>query len=246
MLDFVHEDGTTQVSDNTLLIFIDETGQEDLQDKNFPVFGFAGCMCVAKDYRTRLDAPWQAVIQAFPGATTLHAADLRPSSVTQDQLNAINSFFENNAFGRFGAALSDQTAYETPEPIYAAMAAATYNRIVDLAKWVSFDNVVMVFEASERTDKLMANYFSVYNFDENGAKIPVQRFRATKSAGISGLMVADFIAHTAGASVHARLQGKITKNTERRDFKVIFDSFGSRLSTFIDISSVKKITSPQP
>jgi hypothetical protein len=240
MLDFVHDDGTTNMADDVLLIFIDETGQENLQDQNFPIFGFAGCMCVARDYANLIDTPWREVQKRFPTDIPLHAADLRPEDTTREQLDALNTFFTDNAFGRFAAIISDKAVYQVPVPIFHALAVVTYKRICEVASMMNFDEVVMIFEASERTDKLMSSYFSRYDFEINGVKLATQRFRATKTANISGLMVADFIAHSAGSSVHNRIKNGKTSNNTRKDMKAIFEFKDSKITSFIEISGIKQ------
>ncbi|MEZ5722116.1 MAG: DUF3800 domain-containing protein [Paracoccaceae bacterium] len=68
----IEHDGTrTEFPDDSLLIFVDETGHEDFADPNTPYFGLAGCVCAASDYWRDIDQPWIAVEQAFP-------EDMRP------------------------------------------------------------------------------------------------------------------------------------------------------------------------
>ena len=44
------DDGSTLTCpDSSLLIFIDETGHEGLSDRNFPFFGYGGCLTYAGD-----------------------------------------------------------------------------------------------------------------------------------------------------------------------------------------------------
>ncbi len=41
---------SSEIGDDALLIWIDETGNEDLSDKNYPLFGLGGCVVEARHY----------------------------------------------------------------------------------------------------------------------------------------------------------------------------------------------------
>jgi hypothetical protein len=237
----MHEGEEVPIAETSLLIFIDETGHEELSDPDFPVFGFGGCVCLARDYIDIVHVPWGKVESQFSNdKLPLHASDLRPSDVTKKQISAISSFFTSQTFSRFACVITGSAIHNIDQPIFHTMALATYARIRDVAKEFQFDNIVMIFEDSTRTNLLMADYFSRYEFNENDAKIPIQRFRSPKGALLKGLTVADFVAHTAGASVNARLNGKITKSNERRDFQNIFMACGPKLASFIEITGVNE------
>ncbi len=97
-------------SGNTVLVFIDETGHELLKDKNYPVFGLGGCVCLAKDYHKQIVEPWKQVESVFDKALLpLHASALSKNETTDAQFDVINNFFAANAFGRFACILSDRT-----------------------------------------------------------------------------------------------------------------------------------------
>ncbi|GAG26739.1 unnamed protein product, partial [marine sediment metagenome] len=44
------KEGKVQIEGNSLLVFIDETGNEYLKDKKYPIFGLGGCAVICKDY----------------------------------------------------------------------------------------------------------------------------------------------------------------------------------------------------
>jgi len=82
-----------EASENTYLLFIDETGSESLKDPNFPIFGFGEVGLPASLYLSNIVHPWTHIKEkAFGGeATEMHAADLiKPST---EQLNFLNNFF---------------------------------------------------------------------------------------------------------------------------------------------------------
>jgi len=43
----------------SLLIFIDETGNEDLSDPKNPTFGRGGCGSLVTEYKLRIAKPWR-------------------------------------------------------------------------------------------------------------------------------------------------------------------------------------------
>jgi len=223
-------------SDNTLLVFIDDTGHEELADKNFPVFGFGGCIVRAEDYPTMIKA-WVSVANAFPSKMNpLHASDIEPKKLTDAQRKELSGFFSKTVFGRFAAIITKKTILNTNhEPLH-LIAGLTYKRIVDIAKWFKFDKVVMIFEESKRTKLKVSDYFSRYNFEEDGQTIPTERFYATKKNKETGLIVADFVAHTAGTSVMTKLKGKVMKSIERKDFELVFASIDKKYASFIEVT----------
>ena len=49
--DFITSEGTKcNITEKTLLIFIDETGHEQLNDPYYPYWGFGGCVIPAQIY----------------------------------------------------------------------------------------------------------------------------------------------------------------------------------------------------
>ena len=50
-------EGSIFCPDSSLLIFIDETGHEALSDRNFPFFGYGGCLTYAGEYEKAIGKP---------------------------------------------------------------------------------------------------------------------------------------------------------------------------------------------
>jgi len=245
---FNSEDGNIiNSTPDTFLLFIDETGGESLSDQNYPIFGYGAVGLPAHLYSTNIVIPWNFIKEtAFGGKDKpLHAADLRQPS--NKQMGLLDTFFRRCAFCRVAAILSDKTVIDKGIGIHHVVARSFYNRITDVCKWTVFDQIFMIFEDSQRTSKQIMDYFSRYKFHRINDKgkseeVPCQRFLMTKKEMEPGLEVADFVAHTAGASVQSRLKGKRSKNKERQDFDAVFNSIDKKLSSFMDITKIQDTT----
>lgn len=119
---------------------------------------------------------------------------------------------------------------------------ALQKRIVDVAKWTELQSAAIVFEQNPRSKRLLKSAFSNFGIEENGAVLPIEFFEMPKSTGEPGLEVADFVANTvAGQGRHRLVEGR---TDFRKDFKVVFQSVGPKLSSFMSISSIDYTPAP--
>ncbi len=169
-------------SGNTVLVFIDETGHELLRDKQYPVFGLGGCVCLVKDYYNHIYAPWKLVETTFDKRQLpLHASALQKHKTTPAQFNAINTFFTANVFGRFACIVSHRTINSSPYSYFNIAVANLHERIRSIMQWLTFDNVVMFIESSERTKYKTTAHFDPFRLEGNGKQIPLHHFFWIKS-----------------------------------------------------------------
>lgn len=234
------------ITDNTVLIFLDETGHEELRDPNYPIFGYGGCMLPAKLYSSNIVNPWDMIKKNYFNMQNkpLHAADLnRP---TPKQLEAMNRFFSTFEFGRFAAVITDKSINNSNADFYHIMAGAIYKRIEKILSVTSFTDIVMIFESSQRTDTLMSHFFSQFKFMKDNAQgVPIQHYIMDKKQCEAGLEVADFIVQCAGTTCRSRLQGRISTYKERKDFMATFGNIDRRLSEFIEINRIDAKETPK-
>src|SRR5260370_33974302 len=230
----------------SLMIFIDETGHEALNDPTFPFFGYGGCLSYAGEYEKAIRKPWKEVERAFPSdMLPLHASELRPTRLTDAHFEALNGFFSNNVFGRFATICSDKTVWiRAEEEIIFYMIAAVHTRIHAIIQTIlnyrlSFSEIFMFIEHSERTAQKVVEYFPKMEFRFGSQEIPIHRYFMTKAPNEPGLVVADFIAHTASTTVRSTHKGKVSKYLARLDFQSVFTPRDERWASFLEVNEIK-------
>lgn len=241
------EDALTILPPDCLLFCIDDTGQEHLADKKYPIFGLGGCGVFVSDYSRLIDLPWRHMKSRwFGGADVrLHAAALgRP---TEDQMAALNHFFVNFQFLRVATVLTDRTTLEVPESLYHLAVATVIDRIKTVAKWLPVTTIAIVVEASERGDPLARKFFGkfgAFEVQRQGVwhEIPITYFFAPKGT-VAALEVADFVIHAAGTTVRQRMRPGPTP--KRPDFEAVFQPAEKRLSSFMQVTKALP-TPPEP
>lgn len=240
----------------SLMVFIDETGHEALSDPTYPFFGYGGCLSYAGEYEKFIGKPWKDVELAFSGYTLpLHAGELTPEDLTGIQKAALKNFFEENVFGRFASVCSNKTVrVNAEEDIIFYTIMDVHHRIGEiLLKMVEtglvFSEIFMFIEHSERTEGKIVEYFSrckigLGSQEKLTQEIPVRHFFIKKALNEPGLVVADFIAHTAGTTVRSTHRHAVSY-LARVDFKSVFAPKDKRWVSFKEITEIKWDPKPE-
>lgn len=215
---------TLVIRPRMLLVFIDETGIEDYSDPNNPTFGRGGCAVQAGDYKKLIRKPWRKLKRERLGGTmkAFHATAFEQSRPTKVQISSINRFLER-PFRRFAVMTDGRT--ELPDGIdgHKAVSFITVRFVQRLvATYENVENVALVFETSDRGDKLVKRDFDLASMKlVNGSdkRIEVDGYFMPKKSMEPGLEVADLVAHTAGRQRRHQIAGKegVTK-----DFKQMY------------------------
>lgn len=222
-----------KLSDKSLVVFIDDTGHENLV-KGHPVYGLGGCAVMAPSLERIIQAPWRHVRRIVTGCmdTPLHAVKFSRGA-TQDQIEAVATFFQKQQFARLGAILTLDTQLDDELEIVSTLLMVLQKRIADIAKWTRFERIDIIFESSERANRLIKKAMQGINFQENGNPIPVDCYFMPKAANEPALEVADFIMHAIGRQARRNLSSKKGFN---KDFQATFHSIPSNLVSYIEIT----------
>lgn len=223
-----------------LLYYLDETGHEEFADPRYPIFGIAGCAVLAGTCFRLVDEPWREMKQEFFGSrdTPLHA-NRTLASATPEQRQAIEIFFRETLFSRFATIVRFDAPIPAAYPPYQIVAGTTLKRIEEIAMPYPLDSMALIFEESERGDKLVRQYFGSIRAENDAIKpLPVHRCFMSKAAGEPGLEIADFIANTAGR--HVRHALRVGTHDPSSLFKAIFHCVPKPLVSYIEITAASK------
>lgn len=218
---------------NTLVFFVDETGQESLLDPAYPVFGYAGITMYAGLIDELIREPWRELKdQHFDGRhAPLHAAKLR--SLSPNQMEALGRFFLTGRFGRFGVAVTANSklpAGAEPLQIMPSLIRNRWQFLLDRVR-PQPEQLAIIHESSERGDMLVDAFFGPTEATLEGRPLPVQHAFIPKSAGDEAMEVADFVAHALGREAF-RLHFR-PHSTRRKDFEAVFTNAGDRSSVLV-------------
>jgi hypothetical protein len=226
-------------SNHCLLFYVDETGHEDFDDHQYPVFGLGGCAQLAGLHHRHIDQPWRNIKDTlFPEFKdrAMHASELRHP--TQSQLNALGEFFAEGLFSRLAVVTRCDVTLPTNYTTIDAVAVAFLNKAAKIAEHHLFDSLGFIFESSDRTNSAIRKAFSRFGLRrEDGTPLPIDCLFLPKTAQDPGLEVADFIMHAAG--------GQMRKDREerkgfRKDFEAVFRSVPRKMVEFLELTRIEE------
>jgi hypothetical protein len=223
--------------DRCLAVFVDDTGHEALV-AGHPVYGLGGCAAQGRDLDRLIRAPWREIRRRVTGSADapLHASEFA-GFATQENIAAVASFFDVNLFARFGAIIStDTTLAEGLGPV-STIAKVLQARIVDIARWTAFDSLAVIFESSQRADRLIEDAFQGFALEEGGNAIPVECYFMPKQHAEPALEVADFVMHAVGRQARQNLK---KRGDFVPDFCAIFHAVDQRLTSFMEVATVAR------
>lgn len=220
-----------------LAVFADDTGHEALATGH-PVYGLGGCAVLARDLDQVIRAPWRELRRRATGSpdTPLHA-NAFAGFATPENIAAVAEFFRVNPFARFGAIISTETVLMDALGPVPTIAKVLQARIADIARWTEFDSLAVIFESSQRADRLIEEAFQGFGLEESGVPIPVECHFMRKQHGEPALEVADFVMHAVGRQARQNLK---KRGNFVPDFCATFHAVDPRLTSFMEVASVAR------
>jgi hypothetical protein len=223
--------------DDCLAVFVDDTGHEALL-KDHPVYGLGGCAALACDLDRTIRDPWREIRRLVTGsdAAPLHANTF-PSIASHDDILRVAKFFRSNPFARLGAIVSFKTELAPNLSSVPTIALVLQQRIREIACWTEFGSVAVIFESSERADRLVEAAFQGFGLEENGKALPVECYFMRKEHGDPALEVADFVMHAVGRQARQNLK---KRGVMVPDFQAVFDMVDRKLTSFMEVDAVTR------
>jgi hypothetical protein len=147
----------------------------------------------------------------------------------------VAEFFRMQPFARFGAIISTGTTFVDELGPVPTIAKVLQTRIADVARWTAFDSLAVIFESSQRADRLIENGFQGFALEEGGKPIPVACYFMSKEHAEPALEVADFVMHAVGRQARQNLK---KRGDFLADFCAVFHSVDQKLTSFMEVASV--------
>jgi hypothetical protein len=196
----------------SLLIFIDETGNEDFSDPKNPTFGRGGCGALMPEYKRRIAKPWRRLKRERLGGATkpFHAADFEQTRPTMHQIAGINAFM-TLPFWRFATMCDSKTELPAGIDAHKAISLVTINYFARLVSKCDVDVVALIFEGSDRGDSLVKRDYDLSSIDlknMRGRRVEIEGCFMRKGSMEPGLEVSDLIEHASGRQRRHELAGK--------------------------------------
>lgn len=221
--------------EGSLVVVVDDTGHEALVPGH-PVYGLGGCAVMDKDLDRIIRQPWREVRRKVTGSpdTPLHANTFA-GFATSENIRTVAEFFHAQPFARLGAIISFKTALVDGLGPVPTIAKVLQERIREIAARTAFNSLALIFESSQRADRLIEAAFKDFGLEEGGKLLPVDCYFMRKDIGEPALEVADFVMHAVGRQARQNLK---KRGDFVPDFCAVFHSVDRRLTSFMEVESV--------
>jgi Protein of unknown function (DUF3800) len=226
----------------TLAFYIDEAGDERLDNRERPIFAFGGVAAVAEDHPAIARA-WKSMkTKTFPQVRgALHAKTHLRDRLSEKKRRAVLAAMEHPQLGRFATVLTSETLVLMDQVVRVACCTLA-NRLTCVAQglvnegaWNAPGRVVAIFEHSSR----LAQHIEMQFPDQisvGGCSIQVKGCFMPKSVANPFLEMADFVASIIGKNIiHQQQYGRAQCTP---NFQALFRDVGPPLANYLEVTEV--------
>jgi hypothetical protein len=228
---------------NTVVFYVDESGDQQLNDQQHPIFAFGGVAC-SFDFHFPIARGWQAMkAKNFPQVKgALHAKTHLRDRLSETKRLAVLNAMPDEQLGRFGTVITSSTVVPlewvfTVACTELAMGFASVTEgMIQLGQWKVPGRVVAVFEHSTPLAKHIEQHFTGLELEVGGHAIPVEGSFMPKSVVNPFLEMADFVASTIGKNV--KYQQEHDPSGCTLNFQALFRKVGLPLAPYKEVMGV--------
>jgi Protein of unknown function (DUF3800) len=228
---------------NTLVFYVDESGDERLNDKQHPIFAFGGVAC-SFDFHLPIARAWQAMkAENFPQVDgPLHANTHLRDRLSETRRQAVLTGMAHPKLARFGTVITSSTVvpldwiFTVACMELAKRFASVAEGMMQLGLWKVSGRVVAVFEHSTRLAKHFEQHFTGLVLEVGGHSIPVEGSFMPKSVVNPFLEMADFVASAIGKNVKHQQKSDPSACTD--NFQALFRKIGPPLAAYAEVVGV--------
>jgi len=199
------------IQPNTLVFYIDDSGDEQLNNRQHPIFAFGGVACVG-EFHTPIAQSWQTMKAAtFPQvAGPLHAKKHMRDRLPEPKRLAVLAAMAPQRLARFGTIITTSTEpLDAVMPVACGTLANRFARVatglIQLGLWRAPGRVVAVFEHSTRLVRHLERHFTDLAMIVGPYRIPVEGCFMPKAVANPFLEMADFVVNTLGKNVKLQM-----------------------------------------
>jgi hypothetical protein len=233
------------IESNTLVFYIDDSGDERLSDRSHPIFALGGVACTT-DFHVDVAREWQAMkSNIFPQLRgPLHAkTHLRDGKLLGAKREAVLAAVSNRALGRFGMIITCNTTI-AEDRIMMVGCLNLANRLAHVAEGMAnlglwkpalpSRRAVAVFEHSARLANHIEHHFTDLALQVGGITVPIEGCFMPKSIANPFLEMADLVVNTVGRNV--KYQMTHGRQACTPSFQRLFRDVRSPLANYLEIT----------
>jgi hypothetical protein len=229
------------INENTLVFYVDEFGDEQLNNQQHPIFAFGGVATVS-EHHIPIAHAWRKMKAAtFPQVVgPLHAKKHIRDRLSKKKRRELLAGMAHRQLARFGTVITSGTVVPLDKVVLVACGTLA-NRFANVAEgmiqldlWQAPGRVVAVFEHSTRlAQQIEQNFPDAIKVGEQS--IPLEGCFMDKLVADPFLEMADFVASTIGRNIKYQLERSPTECTD--NFKSLFREVGPPLASYIEVTA---------